>query len=76
MCNYVYYNHIFSLDFSRNLSMLIAIVRQMVYNIINILGASGYRTKTDDTGARAVPFRDSISCALSVALPCGRAVLF
>jgi len=56
--------------------MLIAIVRQMVYNIINILGASGYRTKTDDTGARAVPFRDSISCALSVALPCGRAVLF
>lgn len=56
--------------------MLIAIVRQMVYNILNILGASDYRTKTDDTDARAIPFRDSISCTLSVALPYGRAILF
>ena len=55
---------------------MIAIVRQMVYNILNILGASGCRTKIDDTDARAVPFRDSISCTLSVALPYGRAVLF
>ena len=55
---------------------MIAIVHQMVYNILNILGASGYRTKNDNTDARAVPFRDSISCTLSVALPYGRAVLF
>lgn len=55
---------------------MIAIVRQMVYNIHNILGASGYRIYNDDTDVRAVPFRDSISCTLSVALPCGRAVLF
>ena len=54
----------------------IAIVRQMVYNVLNILGAFGYRAKTGDADARAVPFRDSISYALSVALPCGRAVLF
>ena len=56
--------------------MLIAIVRQMVYNIFNILGVSDYRTKTDDTDTRAVPFRDSISCTLSVALPYGRDGLF
>ena len=56
--------------------MLIAIVRQMVYNVLNILGASDYRTKTDDTDARADPFRDSVSCTLSVALPYGRAILF
>lgn len=55
---------------------MIAIVRQMVYNIFNTLDAVGYRTNIDDADARAVPFRDSISCTLSVALPCGRAVLF
>ena len=55
---------------------MIAIVRQMVYNILNILDALCYRTNIDDADARAVPFRDSISCTLSVALPRGRAVLF
>ena len=55
---------------------MIAIVRQMVYNILNILDALGYRTNIEDANARAVPFRDSINCTLSLALPCGRAVLF
>ena len=55
---------------------MIAIVRQMVYNILNILDALGYRTNIEDANARAVPFRDSISCTLSLALACGRAVLF
>lgn len=55
---------------------MIAIVRQMVYNIFNTLDALGYRTNIDDADARAVPFRDSINCTLGVALPCGRAVLF
>ena len=55
---------------------MIAIVRQMVYNILNTLDALGYRTNIDDADARAVPFRDSISCTLGVALPCGRTVLF
>lgn len=56
--------------------LAIVIVRQMVYNNLNIFDALGYRNNIDDADARAVPFHDSISCTLNVALPCGRAVLF
>lgn len=35
---------------------MIAIVRQMVYNISNIINALCYRINIDDADARAVPF--------------------
>lgn len=54
---------------------MIAIVRQMVYNIFDIIDALCYRTNINDVDTGAVPSHDSISCTLSATLPYGRVVL-